>query len=163
MSIINEALKKTQLSRKLDMDKRAMAKEKQSEPVPTVSRASLFDAPVLKDTMTIVKQMDFLAWKRGGFIAMTILLTLIAYISYQHAKNPGLPIVQAAINPEKEKIAFTGIFVSDKSKIAVINKQSYHVGDTVKGMKIVAISQDSVDLQQDDKVIQLRAGATYML
>ena len=62
-----------------------------------------------------------------------------------------------------KKIAFTGIFVSDNSRIAVINKQSYHLGDSVNGMKILAIHQDSVDLQKDDKVIKLHAGATYLL
>jgi len=154
VSIINEALKKTQQSRKHDMDKRAMVKEKSTLP----------DVSLFKDTVLAVRGMDFLlAWKQSGFIVMTILLTLVAYISYQHAKNPTLPIVQTAINTAKEKIAFSGIFVSDKSKIAVINKQSYHVGDTVKGMKIVAINQDSVDLMQDDKLIQIHAGATYML
>lgn len=162
MSIINEALRKTQQSRKQDMDKRTQAKEKQQQE-PTMPHATLFETPVLKETVSVVKKMDFMSLKRGGFFTVTLLFSIVAYVSFQHARNPALPIVQAAITPTKEKMAFSGIFVSDNSKIAVINKQSYHLGDMVNGMEIVAINQDSVHLRRDGKVILIRPGSTYLI
>lgn len=165
MSIINEALKKTQQIRKLDMDKRASAKEKISaESQPMQERASLFETPLLKEGVSAMKKLDYLlSWKKGSLLTTTVLLSVIAFMSYQHARKINAPVVQTALNVSKEKMAFTGIFVSDNSKIAVINKQSYHLGDMVNGMKIMSINQDSVDLMRDGKLIQIRAGATYLL
>lgn len=161
MSIINEALKKTQQIRKLEKDRRLYAAEKEAErsaDQPLYENATV----AVAGNAGMLQKLDFLfTWKKGSYVAGFLMLIILAFTSYQHAKNTNVPILQAAITPEK--LNFSGILVSDNGKIAIINKQSYHLGDTVRGMKILAIHHDAVDLQRDDKVIQLRAGASYML
>src|SRR5262249_9022127 len=103
------------------------------------------------------------ASKLTVYSTVVALLMIMSYVSYQHAKNSPHPVEVAALAPKKEEMAFTGVFVSGSSTIAIINQQSYHLGDTVNGMKILAINQDSVDLQRDDKVIKLKAGVSYLI
>lgn len=47
------------------------------------------------------------------------------------------------------KFILNGVFISDNEKIALINNQPYHEGETIQGLKIVSIAMDSVKLADD--------------
>lgn len=47
------------------------------------------------------------------------------------------------------KLVLNGVFISELEKIALINNQSYHVGEMVQGFKIISIDMDSVKLSDD--------------
>lgn len=172
MSIINEALRKTQQIRKQNNEKREVKETVAVEPIPVqpvaiepivIQEDSVFDVQMQKSVKVAEKLNWLFSTKMAGYLVVSGLLVIMSYMSYQHARNEKQPIEMAAAKPAKRELAFSGIFVSDNSRIAIINKQSYHAGDMVSGMKIVTIHQDSVDLQQNNKLIKLRAGATYLL
>ena len=108
-------------------------------------------------------------WKMASFLTVTALLVIMALGNYQQVKEvKALPYAQAVVQPinkeiSKMKVAFEGVFLADNTRIALINKKSLHVGDEVNGLKIIAINRDTIDLQSDSGIIQLHAGATYLL
>ena len=58
---------------------------------------------------------------------------------------------------DPSKLVLNGVFLSDKEKIALINNRSFRLGDSLAGMKIIAIDTDSIRLlSSDNKVILLR-------
>ena len=64
--------------------------------------------------------------------------------------------------PETEyrgKFILNGVFLSDDEKVALINNQSYHVGDTLDGMKIVGIDLNSVKFKLSNQILVLKASA----
>lgn len=169
MSIINEALKKTQLSRKMNKDKQEKTKTSTAASSAPTPSPTLKKQPIEKKSEP-VKKSDFLfTWKMASILTVTALLVIMALGSYQRVNEVKvLPYAEAVIKPlnkelNKVKVAFEGVFLSDDTKIALINKKSLHVGDAVSGMKIIAINSDTVDLQGDKGIIQLHAGATYLL
>lgn len=66
-------------------------------------------------------------------------------------QHPSLPIADYVGN-----LILNGVFETDQDKIALINNQSYHIGDTVGGMKIVSMEMDSVKLRNDKNIFILR-------
>ena len=67
------------------------------------------------------------------------------------------PVVKRSVEiPYKGNLVLNGVFISDQEKLALINNQSLHVGDTVEGMKIVSVSQSSVKLRKEGQVFVLR-------
>jgi hypothetical protein len=167
VSIINEALKKAQQSRKVEKEKqRVQAKAKSnsttdfsSKPAPTLK-----PQPIEKKSEP-TKRSDFIfTWKMASIVTVLGLLVIMATQNYQREHAVNTPVVDAAAKPQnKVKITFDGVFLADDMRVALINKQSMHIGDILNGMKIVAINQDTIDLQGDTGIIQLRAGATYLL
>lgn len=116
----------------------------------------------------------------ASFLTVTGLLVIMALANYDKLVtrvnaflNPAMNVAAATTNtsapvavaasPGKIKVAFEGVFMTNNTKTALINKQSLHVGDTVNGMTIVAINEDSVDLQNHDGLVEIKAGATYLL
>jgi len=163
VSIINEALRKTQQLRKMEKTRREKTYDTQRQEIaPELQKPLFADAYAITNHLTRQKIMSMFSSKMAGYLLVSGLLVIMAVAGYQHAKNSNQPVMASAVNA-REKMAFTGVFVSDNSRIAVINKQSFHLGDTVNGMKIVAINQDTIDLQQKDKIVRIRAGATYLL
>lgn len=180
MSIINEALRKTQQVRKGDKDKREKVVPK-AEPV--VETKPVVTAPVETKTVErrrevvesrkpqVVKKSDFLfTWKMASLLTVAALLAVMVVNNQQrifsgkaYSQNNAAATTAAAQTNAKTKIAFEGVFLSDNAKIALINKQSLHVGDVIDGMRVVAINQDTVDLQNANGTIELKAGATYLI
>lgn len=169
MSIINDALKKTQQRRKMEKEKRD---QQTKMPPPSSASPTLKPQPIEEKNSPgkkneSRKKAEFLfTWKMASLLTVAALLAMLALANYQRG-NESSAYVQAAQAgskaAEKIKVAFEGVFVTDNARIALINKKSLHLGDSVNGMKIVAINQDTVDLQTDTGVLQLRAGATYLL
>ncbi len=126
MSIIYDALKKTQRKRQV------------TQPIVTLS----------KDDRTLPKvRLRFLL----ATSMMMLLGLMIIYSSYTvfSAKLEPMPIIKApapSIAKKTEGLQLNGIFISDKSKIAMINNETYKVGDLVRDMKVVDIDLNSVRL-----------------
>lgn len=178
MSIINDALRKTQQSRKIDKDKRENAAPKaESVAKPTVAKP--VENRVVEDHRIeatpyrppVTKKSDFIfTWKMVGILTVTS-VAAVMFLNNQHrnlstsqlfAQNTVAAPAPAPVNA-KTKVAFEGVFLSDNTRIALINKRSLHVGDEINGMRIVAINQDTVDLQDAKGTIELKAGATYVI
>ena len=55
---------------------------------------------------------------------------------------------------EQETITLMSIFIGDDRKMAIINSQTVHENDTVKGIgvKVIKIEADAVTLQQGNKI-----------
>jgi hypothetical protein len=153
VSIINDALKKTQHIRKVKKNKQPQVKAKPI-PKPTVEK---------KPPPMILKTDFWFTWKMASLLTLTALI-LIAYTNYGQIKNSQLGSAFQTQSPNKAKVAFEGIFLADNNdRIALINKQSMHLGDKLNGMKIVAINQDSITLQSNKGKYVLKAGANYEL
>lgn len=58
--------------------------------------------------------------------------------------------------PTSAGLVLNGVLVSDDEKIALINNQSLHTGDSIAGMKVVSIEINKVILQQGSQFIVLR-------
>ena len=55
------------------------------------------------------------------------------------------------------KLVLNGVLLGDQEKIALINNQPYHLGDSIEGMKIVNIELNSITLQDGVRMMVLRA------
>lgn len=176
MSIINDALKKTQQVRKAGKTKRVTEKAKvmagpkpmaavrpeQRPPMagPKKNKPPATVMPSAKSLASLGLKADFwFTWKTAISLTMLALLLTI-YSNYTRSKLTR----QAGQVPVKSRVAFEGVFLADNNvPTALINQQPMHLGDTLKGMKIIAINQDSLDLQGDKGILELKAGAAYEL
>lgn len=126
MSIINEALRKTQ-------------QERVNEP-PKNLTLTVYRNALRKKTVGLIA---------AGILTITALLVMIM-----------LPIHMSA---NKMQVVLNGVFVSDNVKIAYVNNEMFHLGDSLHGMKIVAINLDAIILQSKKGKMVLRPGYTYLL
>jgi hypothetical protein len=153
VSIINEALKKTQQQRKQAKEKRAHA----------VAVEASMDQP--EETWRSNPNPSRMAlWMIASLLTVAASLAIIEVSNYQGFTNIK-QIVLAGMNKSKSKVsvALDGVIVSDNTRIAFINKQAMHVGDVVNGMTIVAINLDTIRLQNEKEIVELNTGATYLL
>jgi hypothetical protein len=117
-----------------------------------------------------------------GLIALIFFLVLIVVYLYlphlfkHHAAQEALikpAAVVAAATPvvaQAEPVAIVapvvtsnlvlnGVLLSDTEKLALINNKTYHVGDNVEGMRLLAIDFDSVKLNNGGKLLTLRTAS----
>lgn len=174
MSIINDALKKTQQTRKNDKDKRTQVKSTAQEKPAAEKVAKPASPPPQIDTQKPIpisskkksgpqKPPPFVfTFKMASLLTVAALLAVMAITNYQRLSSPSK--MHAAAQPiAKTKVVFEGVVLTDNDNVAYINKQSLKIGDSVGGMKIVAMTQDTVDLQTNQGLLRLKAGATYLL
>lgn len=132
MSIIYEALKKTQEQRKV------------------ASEVTMIKRPKAKR-----KSFTF-SFKNYKIIALAFalisMIALVAFYSiylFQPKAKP--PIAK----PTMTKLTLNGIFSSDDEKIAMINNNIMHVGDRVAGMQITKIDYPTVTLSNGKQAVTL--------
>lgn len=145
MSIIYDALKKSQQARK-DMQGKK----------PASKSAAIKRRPgKLRQNVVI------------GLLALTCLFTIFMaatmpdnpynLLKLSKAKPANATLVQSvkkvAIIPDME---LNGVFLSSKEKMAMIDNQPYHVGDKLHGLTIDSISLDHVTLKNATRTIKLR-------
>jgi hypothetical protein len=108
-------------------------------------------------------------WLLTSLIAVSAVLVTVLCLTYapalkQHLltnakpiKAAAAPAMQMVINEDKFKTQYVlnGIFLSDNSKIAMINNQYFHVGDALDGMRIVHICDKDVKLKNQNQTITL--------
>jgi hypothetical protein len=66
-----------------------------------------------------------------------------------HVEKP--TFVSAPVN-----LVLNGIMMDGSHRVAVINDQTYQVGDVIEGKKITSISIDHVTMQNGQSVFELR-------
>lgn len=72
---------------------------------------------------------------------------------------PAAPQLQRPGNEDQDlrnKLNINGVLISGTEKIALINNQSYHVGDIISGMRIIEINLNTIKLQSEHSVVELR-------
>lgn len=57
------------------------------------------------------------------------------------------------------RLVLNGVFTTDGMKVAMINNESYQVGDKIGDIKVASIGQDSVKLKHQDSNIDLHMTA----
>lgn len=169
MSIIHDALNKIQIKRRLDKVQRPdnsveahkdtvkSSEQKQAapaaaKPLPGMSGDKLSrietalasGRAMLKNSMAR-RRNRLQARDRMVFLA-GLLCLLGGYLLYSQLPH-------RTYHPSLE---LNGVFVSDQMRMAVINNQSYHVGDMVAEMKVIGIEHEGVKLKNDDGVMDLR-------
>jgi hypothetical protein len=124
--------------------------------------------------MIVKKSPFILQWFNiGMLITIIILFSIVIYAYYPNIKKlftpshhvsaavksvPRSPVIAATPNQVSStkalptqfatgtsgKITVNGVFISEQDNFALINNKEFHVGDTVEGMKIIAIQFDKV-------------------
>ncbi len=69
------------------------------------------------------------------------------------AQPAPLPVNMAL---SSSKLTLNGVLISGSEKIALINNQTFRLGDLVDGMKVVSIDSTSVKLQSGGELLELR-------
>lgn len=134
MSIIYEALKKTQENRQT-----SQSVAKQEVVIPRSNRTKV----TLLFMFGIVISAFFAYERFGGSI---------------EAEQKFMSSKKLASNPPKN-LQINGTFFADQIKMAMINHQMYHVGDTVGDMKIIGIETDKVEFHNEQGDITLPVSA----
>ncbi|MBV9576116.1 MAG: hypothetical protein JO149_05800 [Gammaproteobacteria bacterium] len=140
MSIIYDALQKTQHNRTTQS----------SEPLPKTPAAKM-----------IAKQ-----WPKKRISVLMILFALSLLFLFFSNKSPSTSPSQTTLalntkavhNLPRKNIHLTlnGVFLSDQLKVAMINNQTYKVGDKINNFKVMSIQANRVQLQSANQKITLR-------
>jgi type II secretory pathway component PulC len=77
------------------------------------------------------------------------------------AKRPQLswgrdPFLMSAKTSEEKELMLSGVAVDEKGKIAIINNEIVREGDMILGAKIIEIKEDSVTIEKDGKIDNLK-------
>ncbi|MDR3476523.1 MAG: hypothetical protein P4M14_00650 [Gammaproteobacteria bacterium] len=108
-------------------------------------------------------------WALTSLIAVSAVLVTVLALNYlpvlkshlattaKPVKVLAAPTMQMVINEDKFKSQYVlnGIFLSDNTKIAMINSQYFHVGDAIDGLRIVHICDKDVKLTNQNQTITL--------
>lgn len=150
MSIIYEALQKTQANREYQRTK---------------FRIPFFDLGLLIINIILIiivsifyyhhftKRTDSIAIKHPPIVKKII-------------KTPPLPVSTETIQESKPiikprkfltldytgSLVLNGVFISENETVALINNQTHHLGDIVDNMKIISISMDNIKLAKDQNI-----------
>ncbi len=145
MSIIYDALQKTQRSRKKTVLK---------------NRPDIFDIGLLTVIFVLIFICLFAYFRpaKGNKIKTAVPTHPLA--TPEVSKNAvvgksALPQIKNQISHHDDSFVFNGVYISAQNKIALINQQEYHVGDVVNGLKIIEINANSVKLQDDKRTLIL--------
>jgi hypothetical protein len=87
-----------------------------------------------------------------------ILVFLIGYLFYVFGMtHPNQhPFKKEARAYAPNEIVIQGIMARDDKKVALINDEIYEVGQTIKGRRIISISEDSVQISHQGKIKNLQ-------
>lgn len=136
MSIIYDALNKTQ----------EKLREQTNPPKPKLPR--------LKPTKSMIKTIIFI------ILFITIFSSIIIYFYHHHfSKHPvsitaSPPSAMASYHNAKS-YELSGVFLSNRNKVAIINHAYYHIGDRLDGMKVVGMNINEVQLKDKDHILVL--------
>ena len=152
MSIINEALKKTQAeltAKGSPLSEPAHKKEIKplKMPLPTTVRPKATAPPFLfinlprregpREKITIFITL---------FLGILLLIEIVIFLNQ---------IFNSAISTRHKKAAtiiINGVMIKENKTVALINNEVYEVGETINGMKIVNITLDRIDFKYRGRV-----------
>lgn len=183
MSIINDALKKTQMSfkkpKKKD-EKKEEAQEKKSDDVTNVYE-KLYKS---KEEKAVAPQERAKTENKSKgpqevFKTIFAVIFLIGSVGFSYKFLSGYEPLQDYIRsktgksrssrqlikkyvPTKKRVykdgdlILNGVSTIDGQKVALINDEIYQLGEVVGNKVIIAIGKDEVDLQDDEKVYTIK-------
>ena len=106
---------------------------------------------------------DWIIKGMGGLIVLLFGAVLYSYLSSMHfpilhaapvVKTPApVPVQVVSEDAFKTKYFLNGIFMSDKTKMAMINSQYFHIGDMIDGFRIYHICDKDVKLRNEHQQI----------
>ena len=95
-----------------------------------------------------------------------ILIIAFLFIAVAFAYYPLLKKSLSSTTPQPANTVATqgnyvlnGVFLSDQEKVALINNKPFHIGDTIDGLKVVAIELDSIQLKDTKNTFVLRTAS----
>ena len=139
MSIIYDALQKTQkkLENKTDV---------QAESVPK------------KNVRQRLIRIEIKSFLMAAFISILFFIIFIRSITYTpHHATPKMSVTSAKkIAVSRNPLVLNGVFLSTQEKMAFINHQAFHLGDTVEGMRLVKIDLEKVTLKKGAETFELQ-------
>ena len=144
MSIIYDALKKTQQARKGSSN----------------STANTAPSKFVKATKARIMRLKFkkpLLILGVVSVLMLLLVTAIQYVQLNRARStpPAPKKVVIDASQYKMKHVLNGVFISENETVAMINKSLFHRGDTIDGMTIASIDTEGVQMKHEDQVVFL--------
>lgn len=102
-------------------------------------------------------------------LILTCIFTILAVVTIPGGPSLKLPSLlgqhkaqPAAIVASAPRLMLDGVFLSDTEKLAMINRRSYHEGDSVSGMKVISIAFDQVTLRGKTHSVTLRNALTQL-
>ena len=152
MSIINEALKKTEqyIQKKADKENIPVSTKHLPRPVllyALILLAGLFLANII---------FNLLRYKVTPGNIREKSITLDQPVApLPQAREIILPKEEAASLPSEQKFVLNGIFFSDNDGYALVNNQIVRENDLVDGAKVQKITSGSVELNQEGKITTL--------
>ena len=169
MSIINDALKKTQQSfnKQNDQDISSLYEQIHSKPKPETVTTEKISEPQKSNPKKI-----FALFLSIAGIAILLSSLLIAFSGKSHSRSKPVAFVKSIVARETAKIIkppekkqtyqkgelfLNGTMEMQGKTVALINDGIYEVGDTVDGKKITDIRMDGVELLSGDQKIFLSA------
>jgi hypothetical protein len=142
VSIIYDALQKTQRNRSLNRDNQVGA----NYGMRLVDKG-LLGAVILLSVFVIVAYWPIIAKH----------FTQTASVKSAVPTTQESP--QLVVQPAPAGLVLNGVLMSDQNQTALINNQFYHLGDLVGGMRIVDIELNNVRLQDGTKIVVLKTAS----
>lgn len=149
MSIINEALKKVQISRKPSEETVASPKTSPHPLGKELLSAQHSSPPVNAQAQELLPK-KFLFHSRL-LITLPILVLVLLLVQPFFKMLPFTP-KPTKVNAGPAKIVVTGIMTMGNKKMALINGEIYEIGDMIEGMTLMGILPDSIQLLKDGKI-----------
>lgn len=102
-------------------------------------------------------------------LILTCIFTILAVVTIPGGPSLKLPSLlghnkaqPAAIVASAPRLMLDGVFLSDTEKMAMINRRSYHEGDSINGMKVISIAFDQVKLRGNSRSVTLTSELTQL-
>jgi hypothetical protein len=162
VSIIYNALQKAQRNRQKETKKKARL-------IPWLDRILISISVVLIAVASYDYAPDFIHHSQhaaNAKHATPVASATVARVATATAK-PSVKVTEIApTKPQptlninladyKSSHILSGVYLSDEEKIALINKQFFHLGDVIDGMKLVSIEQNRIVLRYADNDLVLQ-------
>jgi len=151
MSIINDALKKTQT----ELTARTVVPQTEEKPAPPPEKTPEPQPQILVPTKPVVRKKPWpkLVIPKDRLIlplvisaCVGLLLAMIAILSW--ISMNGLPTK----HKKTDAIIINGVMIKNNKTVALINNEIYEVGEKIRGMKIVGITIDRIDFLYRGKI-----------
>jgi hypothetical protein len=155
MSIINDALKKTQDD--LLGKQPVPAAPANPEPVLAAESGNPMappEKPILKKSPAAGSALSAKQKKERFIIivaaAAGILVLAVMIIVFSRITRSGLPTKRATLRANA--FVINGVMVQNNKTVALINNEIFEVGETVNGKKIVNITVDRIDVLEKGEI-----------
>jgi len=156
MSIINEALKKTEASIQKNSAKETTTLNKKTKNKPFLLYILIFIAGIFLSSLifTIIKQKIAPAHFPETAAKTAPILDKEPQTAQTAPNNTTPNLAEEQAKPEK-KFTLNGIFFSDNDGYALVNNQIVRENDPVDGAKVEKITVNTVELNNEGKIITL--------